>query len=102
MGLLDFLGIGNSGTSAAQAQELVKTGALLLDVRTPSEFQSGHVPGAKNIPVQELSARLSELPLKSTPIVVYCRSGARSAAAANTLRSAGYVAHDLGAMSNWQ
>lgn len=102
MGLFGFLGLGNAGVSAEQAQELVKTGALLLDVRSPDEFRSGHVAGAKNIPVQELPQRLKELPPKTKPIVVYCRSGGRSAAAASALRNAGYEVHDLGAMSNWQ
>lgn len=102
MGLFSFLGIGSENLSAEQAKDLVSRGALLLDVRTPGEFAAGHLSGAKNIPVQELGARLSELPSKSRPIVVYCRSGARSAAAASKLEKAGYTAHDLGAMSNWR
>lgn len=102
MGLFDFLGFGGSAISAQQAKDLVTQGAVLLDVRTPAEFASGHVQGAKNIPVQELKTRLKELPPKAKSIVVYCRSGARSASASSMLRQAGYDVHDLGAMSNWQ
>jgi phage shock protein E len=101
MGLFSFLGIGGERVSAERAKALVKQGATLLDVRTISEFSSGHLSGAKNIPVQELATRLKELPIKGSPIVVYCRSGARSASASSILRQAGYDAHDLGAMSNW-
>ncbi len=81
-----------------------KKGALLLDVRTREEFAAGHVTGAVNIPVQELDARLKELPeKKDQPIVVYCRSGARSAKAAKLLQQAGYTSvHDIGPMPTWK
>lgn len=101
MGLFDFLGSSQSNVSAGEAKTLVKQGALLLDVRTPQEFSSGHLQGAKNIPVQELGSRMSELPPTSRSVVVYCRSGGRSASAARMLRSSGYQVHDLGAMDNW-
>ncbi len=81
---------------------LVAGGAKLVDVRTPGEFASEHLPGAINIPVQQLSARLSSLGDKDEPIVVYCRSGARSARAAKILIQAGYsTVHDLGSLNNW-
>lgn len=62
---------------------------LLIDVRTPDEFASGHLSGAINIPVEELQARLNEVP-DDKPIVVYCRSGNRSHTASLILDSAGY------------
>lgn len=102
MGLFDFLTSNQTNTSADEAKALVKQGALLLDVRTPAEFSGGHISGAKNIPVQELPNRMSELPPTSRQIVVYCRSGGRSASASSLLRQAGYTVHDLGAMHNWQ
>ena len=93
---------GASNISAQEAHELVAQGALLLDVRSPGEFASGHIKGAKNIAVQGLSKRLGELDDKSQMIVVYCRSGHRSGSASNILRKNGYEnIHDLGAMSNW-
>ncbi len=87
--------------SGADARRLVEKGATLLDVRTPGEFAAGHLPGAVNIPVQSLSARLGEVP-KDRPVIVYCRSGQRSSSAARQLKQAGFGAvHDLGAMSRW-
>jgi rhodanese-related sulfurtransferase len=82
-------------------RELVKNGAMLLDVRTREEYASGHVEGARNIPVQELPARLSEVGETHRPVVVYCRSGARSAMAAQILGRAGYDVHDIGGIGNW-
>jgi len=89
-------------TSGRDARRLVEQGALLLDVRTPGEYADRHLPGAVNIPVQELAARLGEVGAKDRSVVVYCRSGHRSANAAAMLRQAGYAqVHDLGAMSRW-
>lgn len=66
---------------------------VLLDVRTAQEFAAGHADGAINIPVQELPFRLHEL-AGSQKIVVYCRSGARSALATKVLKTAGFVVED--------
>jgi phage shock protein E len=86
----------------SEARRLVGEGAALVDVRTPAEFASGHLDEAVNIPLQQLADRLGELPAKDQPIVVYCRSGARSGNAKRMLGSRGYTAvSDLGAMSRW-
>lgn len=88
--------------SSEGARELVQKGARLVDVRTRSEFTEGHLPGALNLPVQDLERRLSELGAKDQPVVLYCRSGQRSARAARILKAAGFTAvHDLGSISNW-
>ena len=84
----------------AEARRLVEEGATLLDVRTESEFAGGHPPGARNVPVQELSGRLGEIQ-KNRPVVVYCHSGSRAMFATRVLRKAGFEVRDLGAMSNW-
>ncbi len=86
--------------SGTDAKAKVEAGALLLDVRSPSEFRSGGLPGAKNVPVQSLAGRLGELD-KSRPIVVYCASGMRSSRAASLLRGKGFEVHDLGPASAW-
>lgn len=87
---------------AAQAKKLVEEGALLVDVRTRGEFASGHVQGALNVPVDELSAVAPTLAEKHGRIVVYCQSGMRSARATRLLRAAGAKeVFDLGAMSRW-
>jgi rhodanese-related sulfurtransferase len=91
---------GGSRISGEEARRLVaEEGAVLLDVRTLAEFVDGHAEGAKNVPLQQLSARLSELP-EDRPVVVYCRSGGRSAAAASLLRRHGYSVHDAGGLTN--
>lgn len=75
---------------------------LLVDVRTPNEFKEGHIAGAVNIDLQQLSRRLDELP-HDQPIVLYCRSGSRSATAANLLTQAGYDnVYDLGGVIAWR
>ena len=68
----------------------IQAGALVVDVRTPGEYASGHFKGAINIPVSEVSSRLSEFGPKDKPIVVYCASGARSGSAKQILERAGY------------
>jgi phage shock protein E len=86
----------------ARARALVAEGARLIDVRSPGEFAGGHLPGAVNIPVGELGARLPELPDPGRPLVVYCASGMRSASAASMLRSKGFrEVHDLGSIARW-
>ena len=63
---------------------------FILDVRTANEFAAGHVPGALNIPYDELPDRLRELPATTDEILVYCRSGRRAVIAEETLRANGY------------
>ena len=86
----------------SDARDLVAKGALLLDVRTPQEFATGHIQGAINIPVQDLDRRMAEVGAKDRPVVVYCRSGQRSARAARMLKAAGHqTVHDLGSIGRW-
>lgn len=75
-------------------------GARIVDVRSATEYQAGHFPGAVNIPVTEIAGRTAELGDKDGPIVVYCRSGHRSAAAKSLLDKAGFTnVTDGGALS---
>lgn len=97
-----FMFMKGGDLSSAEARQLVQAGARLVDVRTPGEFAAGHIPGAINVPVQQLDTRVSELQPKETAIVVYCRSGQRSGNAARMLKNAGFNSvHDLGPMSRW-
>ncbi len=83
------------------AKRLVESGAQLIDVRSPSEFSSGHLPKAKNIPVGDIDRRASELS-KDQDVILYCASGMRSATAMRTLKRLGFTRiHDLGSMSRW-
>ncbi len=63
----------------------------LVDVRTPSEFREGHIPGAINIPLQELRKFLVMIPDKNEKIFVYCAHGFRAAQAADGLFRLGYL-----------
>jgi phage shock protein E len=102
LGAAYFMFIKGADVSGAEARELVRAGARLVDVRTPGEFAAGHIPGAVNLPVQQLAVRMSELEPKAAAVVVYCRSGHRSGTAARMLKNAGFASvHDLGAMSRW-
>ena len=66
--------------------------AIILDVRSPSEFSSGHAEGAMNIPVSSLQKDSMEtIAKKDQPILVYCRSGARASTAAQTLKGWGFT-----------
>ena len=82
----------NGQTGSTDLQAAVKDGALLVDVRTPEEYASGHVEGSVNIPLGELSERLDELKSKDQSIVVFCQSGGRSAQAKKLLEEKGYAA----------
>lgn len=78
---------------------------LVLDVRTEGEFQRGHIPGAINIPYQQVGFRLGELGEKNgRDVVVYCEAGPRSQRAEETLRQAGFerVYHLEGDMAAWR
>jgi len=86
-----------------QYQEQFKDRAshVLLDVRTPEEFASGHISGAVIISVETLASRLDEIP-RDLPVVVYCRSGNRSATAAQILNGEGFQpVYDLGGIQAW-
>ena len=74
----------------SNVKEKIAAGARLVDVRTPAEFRDGSYPGAVNIPLGSLPARLHELEPKSAPIVLFCASGARSAQGARVLKQAGF------------
>ena len=73
----------------------------MLDIREPGEWQTGHAPQAEHIPLRQLEGRLAELP-RDRQIITVCRSGRRSALAAQLLAARGYQAINLtGGMSAW-
>ncbi len=88
----------NETSREARGWELIAQGALLVDVRTPEEFASGHLENAVNIPHTETVARLSEYGAnKNQSIVVYCRSGNRSGIAEGLLVEHGFTnVHNAG------
>lgn len=86
----------------ATAKALAAAGARVVDVRTPQEFAAGHVPGAINIPYEEIGKRAAEIGPPSTQVVLYCRTGRRSGIAADALQKAGYSKlYDFKSVSAW-
>ncbi len=84
-------------------KEFQKTsGAVLLDVRTPEEYRSGHIPGSKNIPLQTLDKAESVAENRDKALYVYCQSGARSRQAAGVLKQMGYTnVHNIGGIADY-
>ena len=92
-----------SGDEKAAAKKKIAQGALIVDVRAAQEFAGGNYTGATNIPVQELKSRIGELGATNRAIVVYCRSGSRSASAKKILLNAGFSdVSNAGALSDLQ
>jgi rhodanese-related sulfurtransferase len=92
--------------SQADLMQRIKTNhaGLILDVRSPEEYVEGHVPGAINIPYDQLDSRLAEISShKNKEIVLYCKSGRRTGIAVNTLQAAGFskLRHLDGDMDGW-
>lgn len=90
--------------TVSELNEKLKFGKhpLVLDVRQPEEFRTGHISGAKLIPLNELQRRIKELP-KGREIVCVCASGNRSTSAAKTLAKEGYTVLNLsGGMTAWR
>ena len=85
LGAVAAAGCATTEVSAVTAEHLV------IDVRTRFEYDAGHFPGSINIPVGDLEERLDELGDPSRPLIVYCRSGHRSAAAKELLVEAGFT-----------
>lgn len=72
----------------AQARQLMQQRGILWDVRTPAEYAAGHIPSARNVPLDRLEEELPNLPSNGHPVIVCCRSGQRSAIAAELLAQA--------------
>jgi rhodanese-related sulfurtransferase len=89
-----------------QATQIINQGRnLILDVRSADEFAAGHMKDAKNIPLKELSTRLSEIEkFKERPVIVVCNKGLQSSKATSQLRKAGFVNASslLGGLDAWQ
>jgi rhodanese-related sulfurtransferase len=79
-----------SSAPAVDLKSVIHEGAFLVDVRTPGEFSSGHVPGSVNIPLDSVPNQLAKFKNKKN-IIVFCRSGARSVQAKSILQQNGYT-----------
>ena len=92
--------------SSKEAQQMIEDNkdALILDVRTAAEYESGHIPNAINLSNEDIQAgKVDSLKDKSQLIMVYCRSGNRSRQAAQKLAELGYTnVVDFGGIQSWQ
>ncbi len=77
------------------------TGAQIIDVRTPAEFNNGHIKNSINIPLQQLQSEMKKFDLKK-PIITCCASGMRSASAKSILEQNGFDAYNGGGWSALQ
>lgn len=83
-------------------KELMNNGAQIIDVRTKGEFESGHIKGSVNIPLQVLDSNLAKLK-KDKPLITCCASGMRSASAKGILKGKGFSdVHNGGGWSSLQ
>ncbi|WP_027420305.1 rhodanese-like domain-containing protein [Crocinitomix catalasitica] len=96
MGLFSFFKSGAS--SRPDYQEMIKNGAIVVDVRTVQEFKSGHLKGSKNIPLDTLNSKKKALNGKE--VILVCRSGGRASQAKSILTKSGITAYNAGAWQN--
>lgn len=91
-----LLGLGEK----VNIKELITNGAIVLDVRSPSEFKDGHIKGALNFPLQNLTTQMNKLK-KEQVLITCCRSGSRSGMAKRMLKSNGFLqVHNGGPWTN--
>lgn len=95
-------GGGITNVDAAGAQAAIDAGAQVIDVRTAGEFQMGRIPGATNVPVDQLEAAAASWDRDAT-YVVYCATGNRSATAVEVMRGLGFknIAHLSAGIQSW-
>lgn len=87
--------------SAAEAKQIIESGAQVVDVRTDVEFEAGHIPGARHIPVAEVQQRAGDF-VKDQSVIVYCRSGNRSGPIGDAFAASGFDAHSIaGGLIGW-
>lgn len=84
MALFSFLGLGSG-----QLKNALRRGAIIIDVRTPQEYDLGHIPDAFNIPVDRISVSAERIKASGLPVVLCCDSGARSNIALRQLKIKG-------------
>ena len=84
MGLFSFLGLGGG-----KIKDALRRGAMVIDVRTPQEFDGGKVPESINIPVDRIAANAERIKNMNRPIIFCCSSGSRSGNAASIMKQKG-------------
>jgi rhodanese-related sulfurtransferase len=86
--------------STTNYANLLEKGAIIIDVRTGPEYDAGHLPKAKNIPLDRVNERVVELKSKNVPVICCCASGMRSAVASKLLKNNGIEAYNGGSWNS--
>ena len=81
-------------------KSIMSKNAIIIDVRTPQEFNSVHIDGSRNIPLDQIKSKVAELKKTGKPIITCCRSGARSGMAKSQLAAAGIEVYNGGAWNS--
>jgi phage shock protein E len=100
--MLNFLKSLFGGGPKVDYKELVKNGAWIIDVRTPEEFNAGHIQNATNIPLNTLPQRMAEIKKKGKKVITVCRSGSRSGMAKSLMINQGIEAFNGGAWTTFK
>jgi rhodanese-related sulfurtransferase len=82
--------------SCANFKALKENGAIIIDVRSPQEYDHGHIQGSKNIPLDKIQRELKSIKNMNKPIITVCRSGSRSGMAKRIIQSAGIEVYNGG------
>jgi phage shock protein E len=85
--------------SGTDFKALKEAGAIIIDVRSPQEFDRGHIKGSKNIPVNIIQREVNALKKLNKPVITVCQSGARSGMAKSVLKAAGIEVYNGGSWS---
>ena len=101
MGLFSLFGGGSNINDLVEEARQTEN-AVIIDVRTPAEYKQGHIKGAYNIPLDQIDTVKKMVKNTSTPLYLYCASGARSGNAARYLQNSGYEnVRNMGGISSW-
>lgn len=102
MGLFSLFGGGSNINDLVEEARQTEN-AVIIDVRTPAEYKQGHIKGAYNIPLDQIDTVKKTVKNTSTPLYLYCASGARSGNAARYLQNSGYEnVRNMGGISSWR
>jgi phage shock protein E len=88
------------GIKTTDYNQLMKDGAIVIDVRTPGEFNSGHINGSTNVPLDKIRSKITKIGNLKKSIIFYCASGMRSGQATSIAKSKGIVAYNGGGWSS--
>lgn len=98
MGLLEMFGIGQRNKELIA--DAKNNGAIVIDVRSPSEYKLGHVKGSINIPLGDIDSNIEKIKKMKQPILLCCASGMRSGSATSKLKSLGVDCHNAGSWTS--